>query len=118
MLTNCSDRGNWVLTGRTYDNQRYSPLTQIDASNVTSLQVAGIAQTGMTASFETTPIVVNGVMYITTPTVDNKMKIMAMDATTRSTGWTNCFAPKASRMPRAKPGCTATRACWATRSNR
>ena len=36
----------------------------------------------MTASFETTPIVVNGVMYITTPVVDRKMMIMAVNAAT------------------------------------
>ncbi|HEY0383434.1 MAG TPA: PQQ-binding-like beta-propeller repeat protein [Candidatus Elarobacter sp.] len=92
MMGAASDRGNWVLTGRTYDNQRYSPLTQVDASNVTSLQVAGIAQTGMTASFETTPIVVNGVMYITTPTVDNKMKIMALDATNGRPIWDSTYS--------------------------
>src|SRR6202163_1230253 len=86
-----SDRANWVLTGRTYDNQRYSPLTQVDASNVTSLHLVGIAQTGMTASFETTPIVVNGVMYITTPTVDNKMKIMALDATNGRRIWDTTY---------------------------
>ena len=36
----------------------------------------------MTASFETTPIVVNGVMYITTPVVNKKMLIMAVNAAT------------------------------------
>ena len=81
-----------MLTGRTYDNQRYSPLTQVNASNVTSLQLVGIAQTGMTASFETTPIVVNGVMYITTPTVDNKMKIIAMDATNGRRIWDSTYS--------------------------
>ncbi|HWT05095.1 MAG TPA: PQQ-binding-like beta-propeller repeat protein, partial [Xanthomonadales bacterium] len=87
-----SDRANWVLTGRTYDNQRYSPLTQVDASNVTSLQLVGIAQTGMTASFETTPIVVNGVMYITTPTVSNTMKISALDATNGRRIWETTYS--------------------------
>jgi len=87
-----SDNANWVLTGRTYDNQRYSPLTQVDASNVTSLQLVGIAQTGMTASFETTPIVVNGVMYITTPTVSNQMKIIAMNATNGRRIWDSTYS--------------------------
>jgi PQQ-dependent dehydrogenase (methanol/ethanol family) len=87
-----SDRANWVLTGRTYDNQRYSPLTQVDATNVTSLQLVGIAQTGMTASFETTPIVVNGVMYITTPTVSNKMLISALDATNGRRIWDTTYS--------------------------
>jgi len=86
------DQGNWLLPGRTYDNQRYSPLKQIDSSNVGSLQLAGIAQTGMTASFETTPLVVNGVMYITTPTVDNKMKVMAVDATNGRPIWDSTYS--------------------------
>ncbi len=69
------DGKNWLVDGRTYDNQRYSPLTQIDSKNVTSLVPVALVQTGITASFETTPIVVNGVMYLTTPVVENKMKI-------------------------------------------
>jgi len=49
------------LHGRTYDNQRYSPLKQITADNAKSLSPVALVQTGMTASFETTPVVVNGV---------------------------------------------------------
>jgi PQQ-dependent dehydrogenase (methanol/ethanol family) len=93
MMTGAQSAGaNWVLPGRTYDNARYSPLTQIDAGNVASLQLAGIAQTGMTASFETTPIVVNGVMYVTTPTVDNKMKTIALDATNGRPIWESTYS--------------------------
>lgn len=86
-----TDKDNWLLGGRTYDNARYSPLNQIDATNIGSLVLTGIAQTGMTASFETTPIVVNGVMYITTPTVDNKSKTMAIDATDGRLIWDNTY---------------------------
>ncbi|GAC1581827.1 MAG: hypothetical protein NVS3B7_17060 [Candidatus Elarobacter sp.] len=86
-----SDNANWVLPGRTYDNARYSPLTQIDSGNVGSLMLAGIAQTGMTASFETTPIVIDGVMYVTTPTVDSKMKVMALDATNGRPYWESTY---------------------------
>ena len=87
-----SDRSNWLLTGRTWDNQRFSPLNQINAANVGSLVISGLAQTGMTASFETTPIVVNGVMYVTTPTVSNKMKIMALDATNGRPIWETIYS--------------------------
>jgi PQQ-dependent dehydrogenase (methanol/ethanol family) len=86
------DGANWLLAGRTYDNARYSPLNQITTSNIGGLQLVGIAQTGMTASFETTPIVVNGVMYITTPTVDNKAKTMALDATNGRVIWDNTYS--------------------------
>jgi alcohol dehydrogenase (cytochrome c) len=82
-----SDENNWLLHGRTYDNQRYSPLKQITADNVKSLSPVALVQTGMTASFETTPIVVNGVMYITTPVVNKKMLIMAVNAATGERLW-------------------------------
>ena len=32
-------------------------------------------------------------------------------------GWTNCYAAKASQMPRVRSGCTVIRVCWATPSN-
>ena len=86
-----ADTANWLVTGRTYDNQRYSPLSQINTETIGSLTVAGLAQTGMTASFESTPIVVNGVMYLTTPTVENKMKIIALDATNGERLWETTY---------------------------
>ena len=68
MLRNADkDMDNWLLNGRTYDNQRYSPLTQINKANVKHLLPVAIIQTGVSNSFEATPIVVNGVMYVSTP---------------------------------------------------
>jgi alcohol dehydrogenase (cytochrome c) len=87
-----TDTANWLLHGRTYDNQRYSPLTQVNDGNVNGLQLVGLAQTGMTASFETTPLVINGVMYLTTPTVANKMKTMAIDATNGRPIWESVYS--------------------------
>ncbi len=76
------DKQDWLLHGRSYTNQRYSPLDQINARNIDSLTPAALVQTGMVASFETTPLVIDGVMYATTPMVDDKMKIMALNAAT------------------------------------
>ncbi|HEY4445772.1 MAG TPA: PQQ-binding-like beta-propeller repeat protein [Steroidobacteraceae bacterium] len=87
MLNAESDENNWVLHGRTYDNQRYSPLKQITPDNTKSLNLVALVQTGMTASFETTPVVINGVMYITTPVVNRKMVIMAINAATGERLW-------------------------------
>jgi PQQ-dependent dehydrogenase (methanol/ethanol family) len=87
MVNAASDQANWLLHGRTYDNQRFSPLQQITSDNVKSLSPVALVQTGMTASFETTPIVVNGVMYITTPVVNKKMMIMAVNAATGERLW-------------------------------
>jgi alcohol dehydrogenase (cytochrome c) len=87
MLNAASDQNNWLLPGRTYDNQRYSPLKQITPDNIKSLNLVALIQTGMPASFETTPVVVNGVMYITTPIVNRKMLIMALNAATGERLW-------------------------------
>jgi PQQ-dependent dehydrogenase (methanol/ethanol family) len=87
MLGASTDDSNWLLPGRTYDNQRYSPVSQITAENVKSLQLVALIQTGMPASFETTPMVVNGVMYITTPVVNRTMEIMALNAATGERIW-------------------------------
>jgi PQQ-dependent dehydrogenase (methanol/ethanol family) len=87
MVAGSPDGANWLLHGRTYDNQRYSPLTQINAGNVASLMPVALLQTGMTASFETTPVVVEGVMYLTTPVVNSTMKIIALNAATGERLW-------------------------------
>jgi alcohol dehydrogenase (cytochrome c) len=92
MLSGAAQSSNdWLLHGRTWDNQRYSPLDQITSENVKSLSLVGLLQTGMTASFETTPIVVNGVMYATTPVVNGQMKIMAFNAATGSRYWESTY---------------------------
>jgi PQQ-dependent dehydrogenase (methanol/ethanol family) len=86
-----NDPNNWLIDGRTYDNARYSPLTQVTASNVRRLVPVAIIQTGMTASFETTPVVSDGVMYLTTPTVNNQIKVMAYNAVTGEPYWSTTF---------------------------
>ncbi|HEY5083196.1 MAG TPA: PQQ-binding-like beta-propeller repeat protein, partial [Rhizomicrobium sp.] len=60
------DPGNWLLYGRTYDHQRFSPLTEITPANVKALRPAAIIQTGVLGPLEVSPIVVNGVMYVVT----------------------------------------------------
>ena len=61
--------GDWTTYGGNDWNQRYSTLKQISTSNVAQLVPRKIFQTGITrlGSFENTPIVQNGVMYVTTP---------------------------------------------------
>ena len=52
-----ADQDNWRLHGRTYDNQRFSPLTGINASNVKQLQPVAMIQTGVANAMEATPLV-------------------------------------------------------------
>lgn len=81
------DTQNWLIHGRTYGNERYSPLKQINVDTIGALTPTALVQTGMAAAFETTPIVADGVMYITTPIVDSEMKIMALNAATGARLW-------------------------------
>ncbi|MEM1231451.1 MAG: PQQ-dependent dehydrogenase, methanol/ethanol family [Pseudomonadota bacterium] len=60
-----SEPGNWLTHGRTYDEQRHSPLTQVTAKNVEELGLAWYFDTGTKRGLEATPIVVDGVMFST-----------------------------------------------------
>jgi PQQ-dependent dehydrogenase (methanol/ethanol family) len=77
------NNNDWLLYGRTYDNQRFSPLANINAANVTWLMPAALMQTGVSNSFEDSPIEVNGILYI--ETADNH--VQAYDATTGKELW-------------------------------
>ncbi|MFN2168082.1 MAG: PQQ-binding-like beta-propeller repeat protein, partial [Anaerolineae bacterium] len=57
--------GEWLSHGRTYDEQRFSPLDQINDENVSDLGLAWYWDTGTRRGLEATPIVVDGVMYST-----------------------------------------------------
>jgi len=61
-----ADESNFLHTNGSYTQTRYFPGKQINASNVGKLHPAWIFQTEVKESMETTPIVVNGVMYVTT----------------------------------------------------
>jgi len=69
MLTNAAaDARNWPSYGKDYSNTRYTSSKQIDTQNVGALVPRWVYQTGgPIGSFETTPLVVDGVMYLTTP---------------------------------------------------
>ena len=82
---------DWPTYGGTIDNQRYSALSQINRRNVRVLSVAWAFQVGFSipaTSFECTPIVVNGVMYVTSPLGD----VFALRADTGERLWK--FDPK------------------------
>jgi quinohemoprotein ethanol dehydrogenase len=60
-----SRRGDWLSYGRTYYEQRFSPLDQINDTNVAKLGLAWSFDTQTDRALEATPLVVNGVMYTT-----------------------------------------------------
>ena len=59
------DPGNWMSHGRTYSEQRFSPLDKIDAGDVKDLGLAWTYELSTNRGVETTPIVVDGTMYVT-----------------------------------------------------
>ena len=67
LLAAQGNNGNWLMYGRTYNSQRFSGLTQINKSNVSRLTPVWTLQTGVLDGFECSPLVVDGIMYITTP---------------------------------------------------
>jgi PQQ-dependent dehydrogenase (methanol/ethanol family) len=77
--------GDWTTYGGNDWNNRYSPLKTINASNVSQLVVRKLFQTGIAklGSFENTPLVTNGVMYVTTP----YNSAMAYDLNTNKELW-------------------------------
>jgi glucose dehydrogenase len=58
---------DWTHYGRDLAGQRFSPLTQINTSNVHQLKEAWRVNTGVKATFQATPIVQNGIMYVALP---------------------------------------------------
>lgn len=73
----------WPVYGGTPDNSRYSPLKQINRSNVAQLEVAWQYDPGDRGGSQVCPIVVNGVLYSTTPTG----KLIALDAANGKLAW-------------------------------
>ncbi len=59
--------GNWLTYSRDYTGQRYSPLDQINAGNVAKLRVSWMYQANELDTFETSPIVVDGTMFVSEP---------------------------------------------------
>ena len=57
--------GQWMSHGRTYSEQRYSPLDDIDKANVSELGLAWSFDLGTKRGVEATSLVVDGVMYMT-----------------------------------------------------
>lgn len=73
----------WSLFGLNTDHQRHSPLTQITPDNVAELEPLWSFQTGVTGSFQATPIIKNGMMFVSLPFND----VLALDAGTGEKIW-------------------------------
>ena len=93
--TRASD-ANWICVGGDLGCMRYSPLDQITRRNVGQLEVAWSYHTGEAdKTIECTPIVVEGVMYVTT----NHLRVVALNAANGREKWS--FDPWESGPPNA-----------------
>jgi PQQ-dependent dehydrogenase (methanol/ethanol family) len=84
MLNKASaDSSNWLHVNGNYSQTRFSPAKQINLDNVKKLKPAFVFQTAVLESMETAPLVVNGIMYLTT----SFNHVYAVDAKTGNELW-------------------------------
>ncbi|MDE2578551.1 MAG: PQQ-dependent dehydrogenase, methanol/ethanol family [Hyphomicrobiales bacterium] len=81
-----ADANQWATYGKGYDNQRFSPLAQINARNVKHLNLAYSLQFGSLRSNESSPIVIGDTMYVSTSW--GPKYVFALDAATGQRKWT------------------------------
>ena len=106
---------NWLTYSGNYSSHRYSPLTQINASNVKDLQMKWVYHplyvktTNNQSKMENTPLVVDGILYTGTA-----LEVVALDAVTGRQYW------KYPRPLDPKPTTTLTKSIreWRSRATR
>ncbi|QZD86736.1 PQQ-dependent dehydrogenase, methanol/ethanol family [Qipengyuania psychrotolerans] len=77
------DSANWISHGRTYSEQRYSPLDQVNRDTVSDLGLAWFTDLDTARGQEATPLVMDGKLYVTTAW----SKVYAFDAATGEPLW-------------------------------
>ncbi len=92
------DGDNWLSHGRTYDEQRFSPLKEVTTANVAKLTLAWSLDLDTNRGQEATPLAVDGVLYSTSAW----SKVQAIDAATGKLLWQ--YDPKV-------PGDVGVKAC-------
>ncbi len=97
LLPLCAQYRDWKVYGGGPENIRYSKLDQINRDNVSRLQVAWTYDTGDMfpgSEMECNPIIVNGLLFASTP----KLRVIALDAATGALRWS--FDPNLGRKAR------------------
>ena len=96
------DAANWLTYGRTYSEQRFSPLTKINKENVKDLGLAWTFELTTNRGQSATPLVIDGVMYV----VSSWSIVHALDGATGKELWR--FDPQVPRRFGAKACCDVT----------
>ena len=93
-----ADGANWITHGRTYSEQRFSPLDQVNRGSVSDLGLAWFSDMDTARGQEATPLVMDGKLYVTTAW----SKVFAFNAATGEPLWS--YDPDV-------PGETGVKAC-------
>jgi alcohol dehydrogenase (cytochrome c) len=91
ILKAAAEPQNWLTHNGTYTSQHYSPLAEITTGNVTSLESKWVYQNDVFGAWQTSPIVVDGIMYIT----QRPNTVSALDARTGRVFWQYRYTPSA-----------------------
>jgi len=83
ILNSDAEPQNWTTYSGSYKGWRYSLLDQVNRANVDKLKVAWVYQMPITERIETTPLVVDGIMYFSEP----PSNVVALDAATGRPYW-------------------------------
>ena len=89
ILRAASEPQHWLTYGGGYDSQRYSGLTQITPANVSTLESKWVVQNQVFGAWQSNPLVVDGVMYLT----ERPNDVMAVDAKTGAMYWLYRYTP-------------------------
>ena len=97
-----ADNTEWLTHGRTYSEHRFSPLDKVNTTNICDLSLAWSYDLDSSRGIEVTPIVHNGIMYVTS----TWNVVSALDARTGEGLWK--WVPEIDKVP-------ASNACfWRT----
>src|SRR6266705_4534127 len=86
---------NWLTYSGSVLGQRYSPLAQVNPANVSNLQLQWAFQARSLEKFESTPLVVDGMMYVTQAPND----VIALDAASGEIKWIYSYSPSKEARP-------------------
>ena len=95
IVNSAAEPENWLTYSGTYFSQRHSNLDRIRPSNVGDLELKWVFQAQSLEAFETTPLVVDGVMYLT----EAPNTALALDAATGRVFWRYQYDPSSGSRP-------------------
>ncbi|MSQ68913.1 MAG: PQQ-dependent dehydrogenase, methanol/ethanol family [Gammaproteobacteria bacterium] len=83
LLRGTSNTAEWLLYGGNYNNWRFSPLQDVNRDTVGKMQAAWVFQTGVPGQLEASPVVADGVLFLTAA----YNNVYALDAVSGTTLW-------------------------------